>query len=140
MQASKTLIFSYLWYLLLFSNAFFKTQVWNFKKLRNIYVPKYICQHSSGQVIAIVTDKIHWVLHINFECLFWPIKCMHSKPRFWYTLAITLLFTCLLYGSNLAESRGIYPQVVWQHSSSSAQFAVWDNENRGFFLNLVYEL
>ena len=20
---------------------------------------------------------------LNFECLFWPIKCMHSKPKFW---------------------------------------------------------
>ena len=23
------------------------------------------------------------VLYVNFECLFWPIKCMHSKPGFW---------------------------------------------------------
>ena len=45
------------------------------------YIPKQVCQHSTAQVI--VTGKIRRVLHVNFECLFWPIKCMHSKPRFW---------------------------------------------------------
>ena len=49
------------------------------KKLRT--TPKQVCQHSTVQVI--VTGKIQRVLHVNFECLFWPIKCMHSKPRFW---------------------------------------------------------
>ena len=38
----------------------------------------------------------------------------------------------------MAQSRGICPQVVWKHSS--AQIAVRDKENRGFYLNLVYEL
>jgi hypothetical protein len=38
----------------------------------------------------------------------------------------------------LAQSRGICPQVVWQHSS--AQITVSVKENRVFYLNLVYEL
>ena len=81
MQASKTQIFGSLWHLLFFSNAFFKAQMW---KKAEEYVPKQVCQHSSAQVI--VTGKIRRVLqlYVNFECLFWrPIKCMHSKPRFW---------------------------------------------------------
>ena len=72
--------FCYLWHLLLFSNAFFKAQMW--QKAEG-YIPKQVCQHSTAQVIAIVTGKIFRVLHESFECLFWPIKCMHSKPRFW---------------------------------------------------------
>ena len=39
---------------------------------------------------------------------------------------------------SLAQSRGICPQVVWQHSS--AQIDVRDKEKRVFYLNLVYEL
>ena len=40
----------------------------------------------------------------------------------------------------MAQSRGMCPQVVWQHSSS-AQIAVRDKENRvKFYFNLVYEL
>ena len=38
----------------------------------------------------------------------------------------------------MAQSRGICPQVVWQHSS--AQITVSVKENRVFYLNLVYEL
>ena len=68
------------WHLLLFSDAFFKAQMW---QKAEEYVPKQVCQHSSTQVINILTGKIRRVLHVNFECLFWPIKCMHSKPRFW---------------------------------------------------------
>ena len=78
MQASKTQIFGYLWHFLFFSNAFFMAQMW--QKAQE-YVPKQVCQHTSAQVI--VTGKIRRVLYVNFECLFWPIKCMHSKPRFW---------------------------------------------------------
>jgi len=37
MQASKTQIFGYLWHLLLFSNAFFKAQMW---QKAEEYVPK----------------------------------------------------------------------------------------------------
>ena len=77
-QACKTQIFGYLWHLLLFSNAFFKAQMW---QKAEEYVPKQVCQHSTVQVI--VTGKIRRVFNLNFECLFWPIKCMHSKPRFW---------------------------------------------------------
>ena len=50
------------------------------KRLRK-YIPKQVCQHSTAQVI--VTGKIRRVLYVNFECLFWPIKSMHSKPGFW---------------------------------------------------------
>ena len=57
---------------------FFKAQMW---QKAEEYVPKQVCQHTSAQVI--VTGKIRRVLHVNFECLFWPIKCIHSKPRFW---------------------------------------------------------
>ena len=73
-QASKTQIFGYLWRLLLFSNAFFNTQMWQ-------NAEEYICPQvglpSTAQVIVNVTGKIHRVLHVRFECLFWPIKCMH---------------------------------------------------------------
>ena len=62
---------------LLFSNAFFKAQMW---QKAEEYIPKQVCQHSTAQVI--VTGNIQRVLYANFECLFWPIKCMHSNPRF----------------------------------------------------------
>ena len=78
--ASKTQIFGYLWHLLLFSNAFFKAQMW---QKAEEYIPKQVCQHSTAHLQVIVTGKMHRVLHVNFECLFWPIKCMHSKPGFW---------------------------------------------------------
>ena len=58
------------------------------------YVHKQICQHSTAQVI--VTGKIRRVLHVNFECLFWPIKCMHSKPGFWVHFSHILLLKWLL--------------------------------------------
>ena len=47
------------------------------KKLRNTSPSSQVYQHSTAQVI--VTGKIRRVLHVNFECLFWPIncKCMH---------------------------------------------------------------
>ena len=38
----------------------------------------------------------------------------------------------------MAQSRGICPQVAWQHSS--AQITVSAKENRVFCLNLVHEL
>ena len=63
--------------------------------------------------------------------------CIQNQD-FGYTLAIVLILKCLFSGSNLAQSRGICHQVVWQHSS--AQIAVRDKENSVFFLNLVYEL
>ena len=71
MQASKTQIFGYLWHLLLFSNAFFKAQMW---QKAEEYVPKYVCQHSTVQVI--VPGKIRRVSHVNFEC-FLANQCMH---------------------------------------------------------------
>ena len=64
MQLSKTQIFGYLWHLFLFSNAFFKTQMW---QKAEEYVPKQVCQHSSAQ--AIVTGKIRRVMYVNFECV-----------------------------------------------------------------------
>ena len=81
MQASKTQIFSYLWHLLFFSNAFFKAQMW---QKAEEYVPKKVCQHTSAQVIF--TGKIRRVLYVNFEFLFWPMKCMHFKTKIWETL------------------------------------------------------
>ena len=48
------------------------------KKLRNTSPSRFV---STAQVI--VTGKIRRVLYVNFECLFWPIKSMHSKPGFW---------------------------------------------------------
>ena len=47
------------------------------------YIPKQDCQHSTAQLQGIVTGKICRVLYVNFECLFWPIRSMHSKPGFW---------------------------------------------------------
>ena len=44
------------------------------KKLRNM---------SPSRFVICLSDKIRSVLYVNLECLFWPIKCMHSKPRFW---------------------------------------------------------
>ena len=64
------------------------------KKLRNTSPSRLNCQHSTAQVI--VTGKIRRVLCVNFECLFWPIKCMHSKPGFGDTLAMFLLLKWLL--------------------------------------------
>ena len=58
------------------SQCFFKAQMW---QKAEEYVPKQVCQHSTAQVI--VTGKIRRVLHVNLSVL-WPIKCMHSKPRF----------------------------------------------------------
>ena len=54
MQASNynTQIFGYLWHLLLFSNAFFKAQMW---QKAEEYIPKQVCQHRTAQVI--VTGK-----------------------------------------------------------------------------------
>ena len=63
------------------------------KRLRKC-IPKQVCQHSTAQVI--VTGKIRRVLYVNFECLFWPIKSMHSKQDFGYTLAMFLLLKWLL--------------------------------------------
>ena len=74
----KLRFFGYLWHLLFFSNAFFKAQMW---QKAEEYVPKQVCHHTSAQVI--VAGKIRRVLYVNFECLFWPIKCMHQKPTFW---------------------------------------------------------
>ena len=48
-QASKTQIFGYLWHLLLFSSTFFKAQMW---QKAEEYIPKYVCQHSTAQVIC----------------------------------------------------------------------------------------
>ena len=61
-----------------------------------------------------------------------------QNQDFGYTLAIVLLLQCLFSVSNLAQSREICSQVVWQHST--AEIAVRDKENRVFYLNLVYEL
>ena len=87
----KTQIFGYLWHLLLFSNAFFKAQMW--QKAEEC-IPKQVFQHSTAKVI--VTGKICRVLYVNFECLFWPIKSMHYKTGFWYTLAMFLPLEWLL--------------------------------------------
>ena len=40
MQASKTQIFSYLWHLLFFSNAFFKAQMW--QKAENMSPSRFV--------------------------------------------------------------------------------------------------
>ena len=42
--------------------------------------PQVVMQHGSAQVI--VTGEICRVLAVNFDCLLWPIKCVHSKTRF----------------------------------------------------------
>ena len=92
MQACKTQIFGYLWHLLLFSNAFFKAQMW--QKAQE-YVPKQVCQHSTVQVI--VTGKIRRVLHVNFEYLFLANQMRALKTQILGALlAIALLLKCLL--------------------------------------------
>ena len=54
------------------------------KKLRNMHMsPSRFVSTALRKSYDIVTGKVCRVLHVNFECLFWPIKCMHSKPRFW---------------------------------------------------------
>ena len=55
MQASKTQIFGYLWHLLLFSNAFFKAQMW--QKLRNIF-PSLSAQHYTSHCYKQNTQSI----------------------------------------------------------------------------------
>ena len=57
---------------------FLKAQMW--QKAEEC-IPKQVCQHSTAQVI--VTGKTRRVLYVKFECLFWPIKRIHSKPKFW---------------------------------------------------------
>ena len=97
MQASKIKthdqIFGYLCHLLLFSNAFFKAQMC---QKAEEYIPKQVCQHSTAQVIVTGKIRCYRVLYVNFECLFWPIKCMHSKLRFWVHFSHVLLLKCLL--------------------------------------------
>ena len=50
------------------------------KKLRNTCPSRFV---STAQVIFTVKIRRVYVLYVNFECLIWPIKCMHSKPGFW---------------------------------------------------------
>ena len=65
-QARKTQIFGYLWYLLLFSNAFFNPQMW---QKAEEFIPKQVCQHNTAQVI--VTGKICInTQSINIVCKF----------------------------------------------------------------------
>jgi len=90
MQACETQIFGYLWHLLLFSNAFFKAKMW---QKAEEYIPKYVCQHSTAQVI--VTGKIRNILHVNFGvCSDQSNACIQNQDV-GYTLAIFLLLKCL---------------------------------------------
>ena len=52
------------------------------KKLRNTSPIRFVSTalHKS---YVLLQEKIRRVLYVNFECLFWPIKSMHSKPGFW---------------------------------------------------------
>ena len=61
------------------------------KKLRNTSPSRFV---SKGTAQVIVTGKIylHRILYVKFECLFWPIKSMHSKPGFW--VHFSHVFTC----------------------------------------------
>ena len=97
MQASKIQIFGYLGHFLLFSNAFFKAQMW---QKAEEYVLKLVCQHSTVQVI--VPGKIRRILHVNFECFLanqmhalktkilgtvWPLFCFLNaffKALIWH--------------------------------------------------------
>ena len=131
MQASRTQIFSYLWHLLLLINALFKAQIW---QKAEEYVSKQVCQHSSAQVIA--TGKIRRVLHVNFECLFWPIKCMHSKPRFWVHFSHVFYF--LNAFSKALSCHKAEEYVLKQFGGIAlhvhcAQIAVSVKENRVFY-------
>ena len=52
------------------------------KKLRNTSPSRFISK-ATAQVIVTGKIYLHRILYVNFECLFWPIKSMHSKPGFW---------------------------------------------------------
>ena len=70
----------------------------NLAKTWGIY-PQEAWQHSSRSAQVIVIGEICRVLDVNFDCLFWPIKCMHPNIQnqdFRYTLAIVWLLKCLL--------------------------------------------
>ena len=47
------------------------------KKLRNTSPSRFVSPALCKSLLQANTQSV------NFECLFWPIKCMHSKPRFW---------------------------------------------------------
>ena len=49
------------------------------KKLRNTSPSRFVS--TALHNLVIVTGKIR--MYVNFECLFWPIKSIHSKPGFW---------------------------------------------------------
>ena len=50
------------------------------KKLRNTSPSRFVS--TALHKLLTFTGKIRRVLYVNFECLFWPIKSMHSKPGF----------------------------------------------------------
>ena len=50
------------------------------KKLRNTSPSRFV---STALHKSLLQAKIRRVLYVNFKCLFWPIKSMHSKPGFW---------------------------------------------------------
>ena len=57
------------------------------KKLRNT---------SPSRFVSTALYKSLLQAYVNFECLFWPIKSMHSKPGFLVHLTMLLLLKWLL--------------------------------------------
>ena len=51
------------------------------KKLRNMSPSRFVSTALHKSLLQ--AKYVEYILHVNFECLFWPIKCTHSKPRFW---------------------------------------------------------
>ena len=51
------------------------------KKLRNTSSSRFVSTALHKSLLQ--AKYVEYILYVNFECLFWPIKCMHSKPGFW---------------------------------------------------------
>ena len=53
------------------------------KKLRNTSPSRFVSTALHKSLLQAKYEELEYQLYVNFECLFWPIKCMHSKPGFW---------------------------------------------------------
>ena len=51
------------------------------KKLRNTSPSRFVSTALHKSLLQ--AKYVEYILYINFECLFEPIKSMHLKPRFW---------------------------------------------------------
>jgi hypothetical protein len=63
LSRSKTQIFGYFWYLLLFLNAFFKAQIW---QNAEEYAPSRFVSTALHKSL-LQTKSVEYILHVNFQ-------------------------------------------------------------------------